>query len=312
MTRLSPLPFLTAVGLTGVLLLAGCSPKPVEVLGLTGPDSLLTNEPGTFTAETNEEAKPPIEYSWSFGDGMGGAGNPATHSFDQPGTYTVSVTASNRKGKSNSTDQTTIFVYNPAVPAEVISLAANPMRPDTRTAVRFTSNVAGDDPLSFSWDFGDGGTASTATPTYTFSQPGTYTVALSVANESGSDSRSLSITVVPFEAAYCAEVSEMNAVFFDRNSSALTSEGRAALADNVEILRDCANLNVRAEGYAAPGERNTQQLSEDRARAVQDYYAGNGIAASRIQPVGFGRAEGTTSKKEGTAMFRRVDSTVLR
>ena len=96
-------------------------------------------------------------------------------------------------------------------------------------------------------------------------------------------------------------------MYFPRNSSTLTAEGRAALGENLEILRECPDLCVRLEGWAAPGERNPQQLSEDRARAVAQFYQDNGIAASRIAATGMGVAEGTT-KKEGGAQQQRVDS----
>ena len=55
-----------------------------------------------------------------------------------------------------------------------------------------------------------------------------------------------------------------------------------------------------------------QELSEDRARAVEQFYVDNGIPASRIMTVGLGRASGLTSKKEGLAQYRRVDTIPVR
>lgn len=289
----------------------GCSPTPVEVLSVTGPDSLLTNEPGTFTAVINEDAKPPIEYDWAFGDGADAAGNPATHTYNNAGTYTVEVTASNRGGRNTSMQNKSVVVYNPPVPAEIISMSANPMRADTRTPIRFTASVRGDTPIAYDWDFGEGTTASTANGTLTYDVPGTYTARLTVANDSGSDTRSLTVTVLPYEAAYCSEVTEMNSVFFDRNSSTLSVEARATLSENLTILQDCPNMNVRVEGLAAPGERNPQQLSEDRARAVEDYYTANDVAASRLMMMGRGRAAGMSSK-DGASQYRRVDTIPMR
>ncbi len=299
---LTALVALTIVGLTG------CRSTPVEVLGVSGPDSLQVNQSGTFSATINEKAKPPIEFRWDFGDGATGSGNPVTHAYSEPGTYTVTVTASNRKGKSTSTRSSSVVVYRPPVPAQIISITADPLQPDTRTAVRFSANVQGDQPLTYQWNFGDGGTATGANPTHTYSQPGTYTVTLNVSNNAGSDSRTLSITVRPYEAEFCAEVTELSPAFFDRNSSVLNDAARQALQENLEILQSCPNMYVRIEGWAAPGERNPQQLSADRARAVEQFYTSNGIAASRLVAVGRGRATGVTSKKEGAAQYRRADS----
>ncbi len=303
---------LTALTALTILGLTGCRSTPVEVLGVEGPDSLQVNQSGTFTATINEDAKPPVEFSWDFGDGSTGSGNPVTHAYTEPGTYTVTVTASNRGGKSTSTGSTSVVVYRPPVPAEIISITANPMQPDTRTAVRFSANVRGDQPITYQWNFGDGSTGSGASPTHTYTEPGTYTVTLNVSNEAGSDSRTLTLTVKPYEAEYCADVAEMNPVFFDRNSSVLNDAAREALQENLQILQDCPNLSVRIEGWAAPGERNPQQLSTDRARAVEQFYTSNGIPASRLVVEGKGRVTGVTSKKEGLAQYRRTDTIPVR
>jgi outer membrane protein OmpA-like peptidoglycan-associated protein len=309
MKQLSSSLLLTGVLFISALSMVGCK-TAVEVLSVTGPDSLRTNESGTFMANVNEKASLPIEYNWNFGDSRTGIGQSTTHSFGQPGTYTVTVTATNKKGPDSG--ETTVVVYRPPVPAEIVTISANPQNPNTRTPVAFTSNVRGDVPLTYSWSFGNMGSSTSANPTYTFDTPGTYTVSLTVSNADGSDTRSMTLTVGVFEAEYCSEVIEMNAAYFARNSSVLTPEALAALQENLQILNDCPNTSVRVEGYAAPGERNAQSLSEDRARAVEQFYASNGIAISRAMAVGKGLVSGTTSKKEGIEQYRRVDTIPVR
>jgi outer membrane protein OmpA-like peptidoglycan-associated protein len=103
-------------------------------------------------------------------------------------------------------------------------------------------------------------------------------------------------------------VSEMNSAFFGRNSSTLTDEAQKSLQENVDILSQCPNLTVGVEGFAAPGERNAQSLSEDRAQAVADFYSNNGVDNGRISTSGEGRVEGVTTKKGGTREYRRADS----
>jgi outer membrane protein OmpA-like peptidoglycan-associated protein len=142
--------------------------------------------------------------------------------------------------------------------------------------------------------------------------PGTYTVTLNVSNAHGQDSRTMQLTVVPFEAAICAQITELNAVFFASNSSTLPEEGRTALHENIDILRGCPNMNVRIEGYAAPGERNPQALSEARVRATEQFYIEQGISAARIAAEARGRVTGVTTKKDGVGQWRRVDSIPLR
>jgi outer membrane protein OmpA-like peptidoglycan-associated protein len=62
------------------------------------------------------------------------------------------------------------------------------------------------------------------------------------------------------------------------------------------------------EAFAAPGERNPQSLSEDRAEAVAEFYENNGVPTDRVMTSGQGQVEGVTSKKGGTRQFRRADS----
>ncbi len=282
-----------------------------RVLALAGPDRLEAGQSGTFTATTNDaEASRPVSYRWDWGDGTSSAGLTASHSYAAPGSYTVRFTASNRGGSDTQT--TTVRVVPQPVPAAIIALSADPQDPDTRTPVRFRATVRGDTPLAYTWTFGDQQRSNDAAPTHTFSQPGTYTVTLDLSNASGADTRTTTLTVRPYEAEVCTEITTMSAAFFGRNSSTLSEAATTALRDNLEILRECPNMNVRIEGYAAPGERNAQRLSEDRARAVEQFYTVNGVSASRLLTVGRGQAPGTTSKKEGAAQWQRVDTIPIR
>lgn len=292
--------------LVGGLFVTGCGTTPVEVLSVDGPDTLETGEQGTFEAEVNEDADPPIEHRWEFGDGNTESGLLVTHAYESEGEYTVTFSASNEA--NTESEELTVTVVPPPVPAEVVTLSANPNPGTEGEEISFSSNVRGDDPVDYNWDFGDGTTAEDEEPTHTYDEPGTYEVTLNVANETGEDSRSLSVEIEPELAEICTEITEFNAAFFDRNSSTLTSEGEEALDENLEIIDECPNLSVRVEGYASPFERNTQELSDDRAEAVSEYYEDNGIASTRINAAGMGEVEGVTTKKGGDDQHRRVDS----
>ena len=296
----------------GGMMMTGCQSVPVDILSMTAPDSLQTNETGTFSVATNDDAKQPVSVAWTFGDNSIGSGASPTHSWRDAGTFTVTATATNRKGKSSDTEFSSVLVYNPPVPAQIVSLRASNMNPDTQTQVGFTASVDGDEPVTYAWGFGDGETSSAAAPSHTYDSPGTYSINLDASNKYGSDSRSMTLTVVWYEAAICKEVSELNGVFFDRNSSVLSDEAHSGLDDNLQILNECPNMNVRVEGLAAPGERRAQELSEDRARAVEEYYTEHDVAASRLVSVGTGRASGMASTKEGLSAFRRVDTIIIR
>jgi outer membrane protein OmpA-like peptidoglycan-associated protein len=291
------------------LVLAGCGATAPVVDSVNGPDTLETNESGTFEASlTNSDDvdQEGLEYMWDFGDGATGSGLLTTHSFNQTGQYTVQFKAQNEGGADSST--VSVTVVRPPQPARVSTINANPSPATEGEQVRFTSNVSGDSPVTYNWDFGDGSTASGATATHTYDEAGTFTVSLQASNNVGQDTRTLNLTVERDLPQICTTVSEFNAAFFGRNSSTLTSEGRNSLQENLDILNQCPNLSVRVEGFAAPGERNAQSLSEDRARAVAQFYQDNGVGSNRIMTSGEGEVGGQTGKKGGTRQFRRADS----
>ncbi len=281
--------------------------RPVMVVSATGPGEILTNEDGTFEASINPDATTPVTYTWDFGDGTTASGLVATHAYAQDGTYTATFTARNKR--SSDSRSVTVNVMRPIQAPSIVTVTFEPQSPDTQTPVRFSANVRGDDRevTGYAWDFGDGTTSTEANPTHTFATPGTYTVTLRASNSAGSDTRTVTVTVNPYEAAICRDLTDLNPAFFDRNSSRLSDEARAALQDNVDILNECPNICVTVEGWAAPGERNAQNLSTARADAVQKFYTDNGVAASRISAVGRGRVPGV-SRKEGTSQYRRADS----
>ena len=284
---------------------------PVEVADLICPmDAVDAGTPVTFTGSVNEDATQPVNYLWTFGDGSSAEGMTVSHTFPRAGNFTVGLTASNGGDKYVSTKTCAVTVKDPCVPTQITSMRASNMSPDTQTSVAFSGNVSGTEG-TMRWDFGDGTKMTGASPSHTYSKAGTYTVTLEVENCAGVVKRTMTITVNPYEAAICREITEMNAAFFARNSSALTDEGRAALKENLEILLECPNLNVRVEGWASAGERKPQELSEDRARAVEQFYVDNGVSAGRIVTTGMGRA-GTGSKKDGLSQFRRVDTIPVR
>lgn len=283
------------------------TPVPPQVIALDGPNSVQVGESTTFAATVNEdEADRPLSYQWQFGDGNTGSGLTASHTYSEPGTYTVSFTASNDVGEAN--ESLSVEVVPVPEPALITSVNVNPNPADEGQTVRFNSNVQGEPPISREWSFGDGSSAMSESPTHTYEDPGEYTARLQVSNEAGEDSRTVTVQVNRALPEICTTVSELNSAFFESNSSTLTDEARKSLQENADVLSECSNLSVRIEAFAAPGERNPQSLSEDRAEAVADFYEGNGVPADRIEASGQGQVEGVTSKKGGTRQYRRADS----
>lgn len=72
----------------------------------------------------------------------------------------------------------------------VAAFSASPTSGDVPLAVQFTDESTGV-PTTWAWDFGDGGTATTANPAHTYTAAGVYSVSLTVTNANGSDSATM-------------------------------------------------------------------------------------------------------------------------
>ena len=294
--------------LFGGLFLAGCGATAPVVNSINTPDTLETGESGNFRAsiENEEDADEPLTYTWDYGDGSTGSGLNTSKAYNSTGQYTVLFSASNEGGADSS--RAMVTVVRPPQPAQITSINANPNPVDAGNQVNFSSNVQGDSPISRSWSFGDGSSSMSSSPTHTYEEPGQYTARLETSNNVGSDTRTVTIRVNRVLPEVCTTVSELSSAFFESNSSTLTEEARGSLQENADILSQCPNISVRIEGFAAPGERNEQSLSEDRAEAVADFYQSSGVPGSRIMTSGQGQVEGVTTKKGGTRQYRRADS----
>jgi outer membrane protein OmpA-like peptidoglycan-associated protein len=89
------------------------------------------------------------------------------------------------------------------------------------------------------------------------------------------------------------EVAVFGDTHFDFDKSTLTSEAKALLDKDIQVLKDNPKVNVRMAGYtSAQGtEETNQKLSEERANTVRDYLIERGIKAERITVIGYGRTK---------------------
>lgn len=76
---------------------------PANVLSMDSPDELTVGDEVTFSANVNGDQVPsPLSYRWRFGDGETGTGLQVTHSYSEPGDYTIHFRASNQRTSDNA------------------------------------------------------------------------------------------------------------------------------------------------------------------------------------------------------------------
>ncbi len=108
------------------------------------------------------------------------------------GTVYVRVVDTDRSWDRTSLDavrvDALVFEIGGSTPtAPVAAFSGTPTSGTVPLTVQFTDESTGV-PTSWSWDFGDGTTATEASPSHTYQAVGTYTVSLTVSNDVGSDS----------------------------------------------------------------------------------------------------------------------------
>ncbi len=86
------------------LLLAGAAPSTLTASFTTNPPSPQTGQSMLFTA-TASGSIPPYVYSWDMGDGTNSTGASTSHSYSNPGKYTVRLTVTDGAGTTVSTSR---------------------------------------------------------------------------------------------------------------------------------------------------------------------------------------------------------------
>lgn len=115
------------------------------------------------------------EWLWDFGDGTSSSSNSPIHIFQQPGSYTVTLTVID-KNRSDTAQKTGLIQVIEPVNADFIAEGISGEVPIT---VSFTDESTGS-VLKREWSFGDGFTSDKQNPAHTYLTPGRYDVSLTV------------------------------------------------------------------------------------------------------------------------------------
>ncbi|MBL0682137.1 glycoside hydrolase family 48 protein [Aquimarina mytili] len=155
----------------------------------TGIAPVTVSFDGSTSSDENGDT---LTYTWDFGDGSTGTGVTVTHAYSTVGEYTATLTVND--GSKTGTKTTTINVTDGSPVASFTTSTDSGTIPFD---VSFDASASTDPTggtLSYSWDFGNGLTATGATATTSFTEVGTYTVTLTVTNSVGSSSEIKTVT----------------------------------------------------------------------------------------------------------------------
>jgi PKD repeat protein len=147
----------------------------------------------------------PTSWRWDFGDGSQATTRDPAHTFASPGTYNVSLTASNATassrnvstvviGGSASSPSASFFWSSPAIAGQTVGFF------DQSTGT----------PASWSWTFGNGETSHDRNPQITYATQGAYVVTLTATNDAGASSISHLVPVGAAVVGACPQLSQQN------------------------------------------------------------------------------------------------------
>ena len=158
--------------------------RNIETVAPVADFGSITNGPAPLTVQFSDTSSNyPTTWLWNFGDGTTSTEKNPTHTYTNPGSYTVTLNVSNSAG--NDEEIKTDYITVTATPP-ITNFIATPTNGPASLTVQFTDQSLG--AIEWAWDFNnDGITDSTQqNPTYTYNSAGTYTVKLNATNAVGS------------------------------------------------------------------------------------------------------------------------------
>ena len=203
--------------------------NPLPVAALSG-NNVCFNNVNTFndlsTGNTTISS-----WNWNFGDGNTSTLQSPTHTYGNPGTYTVSLAVTNNFGCKDST-VITVVIH----PLPVANFLSVPVCFHDTTCFSDLSTVSTGAVTAWSWNFGDPASgvnniSNLQSPCHVFTGLGPYTVILTVTSDSGCQSTTnLQATINPLPVAGI----NVNSVCLN-STTAFTDASVAGQGDTVSI-----------------------------------------------------------------------------
>jgi gliding motility-associated-like protein len=165
---------------------------------IANPPTQVFNAAGNPVVFTNQTNAGTWSWLWTFGDGLSSAVQDPTHTYTDVGTYTVTLRVSNTSCSEIVTHEVIVTDIPPVADFDSLPSGCQPL-----SLVINNTSLNTDVPgTTFRWTFGDGSTSTAKNPTYTYLDPGTYRVELTVTGPGGTSVKSQVVTSYASPRAY--------------------------------------------------------------------------------------------------------------
>ncbi len=115
-------------------------------------------------------------YAWGFGDGSSDIGQNVVHTYASPGIYTVTLVTTDPLSGCTFTRTKNVQVQGTGICDPMFIILQGPI---IGMSYQFLDASMGN-PMSWSWDFGDGSTSTLQNPMHIYTAPGLYLVCLTI------------------------------------------------------------------------------------------------------------------------------------
>lgn len=152
--------------------------SPVAVI--QAPEKVAPNQEFQLSSTSSSDSNnPQLSFRW-FIDGEEISTDPSfTHQIAEPGIYDIRLVADDMLGLANSVSESTQTIRVNQNPVPVITAPAAISTSFISFSADSSFSVSRDS-ATFTWDFGDGNTATGPNPSHAYQQAGTYTVTLEI------------------------------------------------------------------------------------------------------------------------------------
>lgn len=137
------------------------------------PIQICEGESVQFTDQTQPGSNPITSWLWDFGDGDTGSVQNVNHIYTSPGTFSVSLIATDVRGCEGTEQKQALIIVNPRPDASFI--ADNALGCAAPFPVNFFSTGSGS-AFTHSWDLGNGQTSNQVNPSTTYNGNGSFDV----------------------------------------------------------------------------------------------------------------------------------------